>query len=501
MSRPEQERTLRAVRATVEETLAARAGGDRLSTAFAVDATRVAREPAGCLYRVDRPAGVELVEDSPVRLTAGSRRVGGRLGPVVEGGLLVETETDLGPRVVDGRLAVDGSGPPRALRARLAALAPVAGASPDPPTFRFDQAALVLGGPGGQLHDRIATAVESADPRSVDDRSAEVLQVALRNRWAAVSSPPGSDAADLVARLLDRLLQPEASVLVVAPSGYRVDRVVGAVCERLAAAGRLRSGLVQRVGLLAPGAVRDRWGPYVQAAAIAADLRAGLDARLATLDRLDGRLRFDEAERQVAELDRHAADIDDRLGQTVGGRPGRQDDPDALVVRLHALRAQRRSARQAADRIALELSHGGRVPTVEEVLGEGTRTPAGRRRQLAEAREELLAAGARIDVTLRRRCRLVATTTRSTYTRELPRTSFDVVVVVGAVTDPEAYYLAGLSSRSVVNVRDTVRAGDPPPVGRRSRPTGHADSGFHRRQRSDQRSAHPPQPLWRRNPP
>ena len=329
----------------------------------------------------------------------------------------------------------------------------------------------MLGAPGGRLRDRIAQAAAGTDGWSLDDRAGDVLHAALRQRWAWVQSPPGGDVAAsvaLVARLLDRLLQLDATVLFVAPSNHGVDRTVGALCERLAGTRRLRSGLVQRVGPLAPGAVRDRYGPYVEAGTIAADLRAGLDDRLAAMGLLDRRLRFEEAEHRITELDRDAEAVDDQLGQAVGGRPERRryTDPDTLVLRRHALREQRRSARQDADRIARELARGGPVPPVEEVLGgsqvgevgEVGSSPAERRRRLAEARDELAGARAGIEETLRGRCRLAATTIRSAYARDLPRADYDVVVMAGSVTIPEAYYLAGLSGRSVISVGDS--AGD-----------------------------------------
>jgi hypothetical protein len=455
---PAYEDGVQAMAAAADRAVAAAEADTRLSPVFTVDATRVARGPGGCLYRVDPPPEVRLTEDAPVELSTGSTTVPGWLGAVADESFLVDT-TDLGPRVLEGRLAVNGAAAARALRDRLIALATRAG-RPEEAGFRYDQAEVVLGAPGGRLRDRIASAAESADAWSLDDRPGEVLSAALRHRWAAVQSPPGTDTTGLVARLLDRLLQFEASVLFVAPAQVAVDRTVGALCERLSGLGRLRSGIVQRVGPLAPGAVRDRWGPYVEAATIAADLRAGLDDRLATLDKVDGRLRYDEAEHRVSELDRHATETDDRLGRRFGGRIRRRqyEDPDTLVVQRHALRAQQRAARQAADRIALELaSSPGPVPRVEEVLGEGARTAEERRRQLQDARDELIAARDGILTTLRARCRLVATTTRAAYQRELPRDDFDVVVIAGPASPPEAYWLAGLSRRSVVSVGDAVR--------------------------------------------
>jgi hypothetical protein len=228
----------------------------------------------------------------------------------------------------------------------------------------------------------------------------------------------------------------------------------------------MRSGLVQRVGPLAPGAVRDRYGPFVEAATIAADLRAGVDARLTDLDRAEARLRFDELDREATELDRHAADLDQQLERTVGARVGRRErgvDPDTLVIRRHELRTRGRSARKDADRIALELAAGdGPVPTVEEVIGAGG-TPAEQHRRLAEARRELIAARDDVEPALRSRVRLVAATTRGAYLRGLPRADFDVVVIAGAALPPEAYYLAGLSTRSVIAVGDSGLGGLRPP--------------------------------------
>jgi len=468
---PEHDRRLRAMRDVVDQQLAAAATGGRRAV-LGVDATRVARGPGGCLYRVDPPPEVTLVEDAPARLSVGDRASEGRLGPVADESCLVEVADDLGPRVLEGRLVVDNLGPLRGLRARLEALEGV----PSPESFRFDQAALVLGAPGGRLRDRIAAAADSTAEWAFDDRGGDVLRSALRQRWATVQIPPGTDAGGLVARLLDRLLALDARVLFVAPTGYAVDRTVGALCERLARSGRLRSGLVQRVGPLAPGAVRDRYGPFVEAATIAADLRAGIEARLADVDRVEGRLRYDEPTRRASELDRHAAELDGQLQRTVGtrvARRGRGTDPDTLVVRRHELRTRGRSARQDADRIAQELAAAGSgpVPAVQDVVGAGG-TPADQLRRLAAARRELVSARDQVQTTLRARVRLVAATTRGAYLRGLPRADFDVLVVAGPALQPEVYYLAGLAARSVIAVGDS---GPDRPPQQRSRPEPHPE--------------------------
>src|SRR5215218_7714787 len=122
MSTPDQQRTLFRMRAAVEDMIAAaEAGGARVG--FAVDATRVARGPGSCLYRVDPPPDARLTEDAPIRLSAGDRATAGRLGPVADESCLLETDVDLGPRVLGGRLVVDNVAPVRGLLDRLDALA------------------------------------------------------------------------------------------------------------------------------------------------------------------------------------------------------------------------------------------------------------------------------------------------------------------------------------------------------------------------------------------
>jgi hypothetical protein len=398
--------------------------------------------------------------------------------------------------VLDGRLVVDNLGPLRGLRTRLVALE----GTPSPPTFRFDQAELVLGAPGGRLKDAIATAAEQTSEWSFDDRAGDVLRSALRHRWAQVQTPPGTDTGGLVARLLDRLLALDARVLFAAPAGPAADRAVGALCERLTRSGRMRSGLVQRVGPLAPGAIRDRYGPFVEAATIAADLRAGVDARLADLDRAEARLRYDELDRQATELDRHATELDSRLERAVGarvGRRGRGVDPDTLVIQRHDLRTRGRSARQDADRIAVELAAtGAPVPQVEDIVGAGG-TPAEKGRRLAEARRELVAARDDVEPALRSRVRLVAATTRGAYLRGLPRADFDVVVIAGAVLPAEAYYLAGLSTRSVIAVGDSGPGDERLPY---TRAAPHPDE-LPRRRPTGLRRAGPVHPVRPRQPP
>ena len=339
----------------------------------------------------------------------------------------------------------------------------------------------MLGAPGGRLKDAIAAAADATGEWSLDDRVGDVLRSALRHRWAQVQTPPGTDSGGLVARLLDRLLALDAADPVrgadllrhgpygrsaLRPAGPRRPAPFGAgAADRPARAGR------------GPRPVR----PVRRGGTIAADLRAGIEARLSDLDRAEGRLRYDELAQQAAELDRHAAELDSELARTVGARLGRRDrglDPDTLVVRRHELRTRGRSARQDARRIAQELAKLDRpVPTVSDVVGAGG-TPAEQRNRLAAARRELVAARDDVEPALRGRVRLVAATTRGAYLRGLPRADFDVVVIAGTALPPEAYYLAGLSTRSVIAIGDSGPGRAPEPY---RRPAPHLEEPPRRR--------------------
>ena len=391
-----------------------------------MDATRVARGPGGFLYRVDPPPEATLVEDAPAWLSVGERAFDGRLG--------VGRRRELpgrgrprtsGPRVLDGRLVVDNLGPLRGLRQRLTALE---GEQPRPPTFRFDQAEFVLGTPGGRLNDAIAEAASDAtDEWSYDDRDRR--RAAQR---AAAALGAGAHPA--------RHGRPAASSRgcwtgcwpwTPGCCSWRRPAPSWTVRSGRCAIGwpgpaGCGPGMVQRIGPLAPGAVRDRWGPFVEPATIAADLRAGVDARLSDLDRAEGRMRYDELDRAAGA----AGPGRGRAGQPswsgrVGARRGRRDrdlDPDTLVVRRHELRS-RSSARPGATPTGspCELAADDRpVPTVEDVVGPGGRSDEQRRR-LAAARRELVAARDDVEPALRARVRLAAATTRGAYLRGLPR--------------------------------------------------------------------------------
>ena len=240
---------------------------------------------------------------------------------------------------------------------------------------------------------------------------------------------------------------------------------------------------MQRIGPLAPGAVRDRWGPFVEPATIAADLRAGVDARLADLDRAEGRMRYDELDR-IAAAERTGTRPTWTASWSGRSAPG----PAAGTAASTRTRwssagtscARRgRSARPdaAADRRRSWPPATGRCPRWRTWSAPGG-TPAEQRRRLAAARRELVAARGDVEPALRCRLRLVAATTRGAYLRGLPRADFDVVVIAGTALPPEAYYLAGLSTRSVIAIGDSGPGRAPEPY---RRPAPHLEEPPRRR--------------------
>jgi hypothetical protein len=128
-------------------------------------------------------------------------------------------------------------------------------------------------------------------------------------------------------------------------------------------------------------------------------------------------------------------------------------------------------------------------------IREPGRTFGERRREIAQAREGLARTRERIDAALRRRCQLVATTPGQVFAGRLPRDSFDVVVIAGALTPPEAFYLGGLSTRSMIAVGEPgrrlsptePRRGDQPHPLERARRRSLARFGRRDRERADWR--------------
>jgi hypothetical protein len=441
-------------------------GRDRPSYAF--DAEQVGGGSEHWLYEFALPAHA-TIGDAPVEVRTRDRRVPGWTAGAEDGKAAVALTEDLGPWVENGRIEVDALAPLRDLRVRLTELAadPRLGPREDI-SFRVDQAATVLCAPGGRLQDRIARAADSTDTWSLDDRQADVLRTALLYRWAFVQGGPDGETPALLARLLDRLLELDAAVLLVSADPAVVDRSVLALCERLAGRGGIRSGVVQRIGPIGRLELQERYGPMLDPAAIAVDLHAEMDRRAADLDGADLWLQHEEAALLHADVEQMYGDLAERLqrarsrGRLARLRTG--DNPDELVIAMHRVRPQLNAARDLRDRVAAELN-ALPADSSPSGLSAGIRQPGRtfgeRRRQIADAREELARTRQRVDGALRQRCRLVATTPGQVFGRRLPRDSFDVVVMAGPLASPEAFYLGGLSTRSVIAVGGPERRMSP----------------------------------------
>jgi hypothetical protein len=414
-----------------------------------------------------------MLADAPVEVQSRGKQVSGWVAGVVDGVCTVALSDSLGPKAT-GWVDVDTAGPLRSLRTKLTELAPEPRAVGTGRPFRFEQAALVLGAPGGRLRDEIAQAAESTDNWSLDDRQANVLRTALRHRWAFVQPPPDGNATALLVQLLERLLYLDASVLVVSPHSAAVDWSLHALCDRLRPTGNVRSGVFQRIGPVALRQLEDRHGPLVDPDLIAADLNAELDRQAAALDEAELRVRHDEAVLRYSEAEQLHEELTERLQQarqrSALTRLRSNIKADELVVELHKLRPKQAAVKAQRDKIEAELAKLAEAearPAPAALKLTGTGSFGGRLREIADARDSIVDSRANIEEALRRRCRLVATTTGQTFVRRLPRQLFDVVIIVGRISRPEAFYLAGLSTRSVVAV------GAPAPANTGARATAH----------------------------
>ena len=475
-------------------------GRDRPSYAF--DAEQVGTGTEHWLYEFVLPAHA-TVGDAPVQVRSGPRRATGWTAGSEGRRAMVALAEDLGGRVDNGRIDVDALAPLRDLRVRLTELVadPRLGLREDIP-FRVDQAATVLCAPGGRLQDDIARAADSTDAWNLDDRQADVLRSALLYRWAFVQCPPDGDTPALLGRLLDRLLEFDASVLLVSPDPVVVDTSLLSLCERLHRRAGIRSGVIQRTGPIGVQELHERYGPVLDPNAIAADLHTELNRRATELDGADLWLQHEEAVLLHADVEQMYGDLAERLQRARSrGRLARlrtRDNADELVIAMHRVRPQLNSTRDLRDRVAGELNALPPEAAPSDVsarIREPGRTFGERRREIAEARDELARTRERIDAALRRRCRLVATTPGQVFAGRLPRDSFDVVVIAGPLAPPEAFYLGGLSTRSVIAVGEPdrrlsptePRRGDQPHPLERSRRRPLTRFGRRDRERADWR--------------
>jgi hypothetical protein len=424
---------------------------------YPLDGTYLGQAGQRWLYQFAIPRRA-VVADAPVEVQSNGKQVSGWVADAADGVCTVALPENLGPRAT-GWVDVDTAKPLRSLRAKLIELVPEPRAIAPIRPFQFEQAALVLGAPGGRLRDRIAQEADSTDNWSLDDRQASVVGTALRHRWAFVQPPPDGNATAMLVQLLERLLDQDASVLLASPHAIAVDWSLHALCDRLRTDGGIRSGMFQRLGPIAVPQLEDRYGPLVDPDLISADLNAELDKQNAALDESELRVRHEEAVFRYNQTEELHRDLTERLNKArARNRIARlrNDKADEMIVELHKLRPRQAAVKAQRDKIELELAKLAEAesrPAAPAPIPEtNTNSFSGRLRAISDAREDILTARANIDEALRRRCRLAATTTGQAFVRRLPRASFDVVVIVGRISRPEAFYLAGLSTRSVVAV-------------------------------------------------
>jgi hypothetical protein len=418
------------------------------------------------VYECELPSPSSVAEDTLVAVSAARQHVTGRVVQVDGRRCRFAVDQNLG-REISGWLAVDGLDVLETLRARLTELITQGHTASESSPFHFEQAALALVGPGGPLDDSIAEGAASADTWSLHDRQADLIRTALRYRHAVVQAPPPEEIVGFLARLVGRLLDHDATVLLVGASAALVDHTTLAVCSDLAVRGRLRSGVVQRLGPIALDELHRGFGPLVDAEEIAADLRHGLDQRLAVLAHEELLLRQRAAEDRCADVQRLYSDVVARLDES-GARRGLQrlrsgENRSELVVALHKLRAQLTAARAERDlltaQVAASAAELGRPVDDSPTSAADPRQAEadwitglriGGAKEIATVREQLESAYAEIRTTLQRRCRLAAGTAGRAVVGSLPRTTYDAVLIVGDLDEALTYYLAGMAGGRVI---------------------------------------------------
>ncbi|MFG2846806.1 AAA domain-containing protein [Kitasatospora sp. NPDC048296] len=354
--------------------------------------------------------------------------------------------------------------------------APAVGRAADPERW-------VAGWHGLQLNPRQRTAVAQA-------LASEVLFL-----WG----PPGTGKTDVVGHIVEGNVRQGHSVLFLAPTKVAVDQALERICDLLKAEAGFAEGLVQRAGEIELPSLRERYGDFVAPARIAGRLSAQLDAAAREAREALQRARAGVALHDEArELEQHLADdrkahqgaVDaagnaerdalraeaeaarlrlaiSEAGEPKGFRAGRKEKQlaalrgelaqatEAAFTSQYIGAAARKQAEELAARISTNSgSLAGLRPRLEGLPAHAALVrEAG---NLQERIQDLDRQLARIQHTVRSRCRVMgATVAKAVQSRKL-LDRVDVVVVdeAGMVDLPSAWLAAGLAGKRIVVAGD-----------------------------------------------
>jgi hypothetical protein len=412
----------------------------------------------------------DIADDVPLQLLlASGRRAYGQVVRVDRQSIVVAVDESLGPRTPAVRLIPDDACVLRGLRSRLARLSSQVAAGQEWPA---SAATLALVGERGstELDDGIAKTADSV-PEWLSDEERLALSTAQRYDAAFVCGPQGQARDTVLVEIVLRLLRTGATTLLVSGSNAAADRIVLALCERLAGGSELRAGVMHRMGHVGMMSLREEYAPFIDPAR----------AALAVVDDVDVRLSHVDAERRDLEheravIDFHAADqhwLDSCERIAVARARGFL----YRVVRGARLRALEREAAEAGQRresarVDLEQLTAGMGRRAARSAARIVRTLDGREANerrlqaithrletVSFERETLIGKHDRVRDEIRDRLRLAVTTPARLCLQELPRRAFDVVVLDDAawLPLPIAFLAAARTRRSVITLGEVGR--------------------------------------------
>lgn len=333
----------------------------------------------------------------------------------------------------------------------------------------------------------------------LNPRQRAAVAQALASEALFLWGPPGTGKTDVVGHIVEGNVRQGHNVLFLAPTKVAVDQALERICDLLQAEPGFAEGLVQRAGEIELPSLCERYGDFVDPARIAGRVSAQLDeavrvAREALQRARAGIALYDEArelEQRLAEdrkahrgaLDSAGAAERDALradaevarlrlaisevGEPKGFFAGRKEKQlaalredlaratEAAFTAQYVGAAARKQAEELAARIsAISGSLEGVRPRLVGLPAHATLVhEAGSSQERVQELERQLA---RIQQTVRSRCRVMGTTVAKAVQSRKLLDRVDVVVVdeAGMVNLPSAWLAAGLAGKRIVVAGD-----------------------------------------------
>lgn len=326
----------------------------------------------------------------------------------------------------------------------------------------------------------------------------EAVARALGSEISFVWGPPGTGKTEVVSRIVEGCVKQGLRVLFVAPTHVAVDQALERVCELLSAVSGFDAGLVQRVGDIQVGSLRERYESFIIAQQVLDRLTSELSARIQQLrerqsqltKQIDTRKRLDSVAAGLnAKQRQRSKHADERQARntriayltTVVDQLRRQIDEAANRTGLFAGWAAKKANKWQAELLgiaheiheqqaashALETAIQQLDPEIAELAAEanGVATTVGPETlsQLQRSAEQVQCELKQLDgqikeveQTLAGNCQVAAMTVHRSIRGRIPLRSVDVVVIdeAGMVDLPTAFHLASRATKRLVLAGD-----------------------------------------------